>query len=254
MPDVISLLNFKGGTGKSSATQNLADILARRGMKILVIDGDRQSNTTATFLGQRVKPSLTDVICEKATFAEAIHQARENISIIGSDTDLDHAIIHLKEYHRAWSIIPNGIKKLQGIDLVLIDQAGAYTSVMEALLRSSNKVLIPCELEPYSVQGIFDMFTKLQTELPDHELDNGGIIPYAVDMRPKMTRIYLDQLKEAFGLLVLPSIRTDQTVPNAQSVQKTVMEYDPRCPAAQDFATLATHLFAPASVSLEVQS
>lgn len=242
MTEVISILNFKGGTGKSSVAQNLADTLARRGLKILVIDGDRQSNSTVTFLGNRVTPSLTDVICERAKFAEAIRQARPNISIIGSDTDLDHAIIHLKEYHRAWSIIPQGIKRLQNVDLVLIDQAGAYTSVMEALLRASDKVLIPCELEPYSVQGIFDMFDKLKIELPDHELTNGGIIPYAIDMRPKMTKLYLNQLKETFGPLVLPAIRTDQSVPNAQSVKKTVYEYDPHCPASKDFSGLAAHL------------
>jgi len=237
----ISVLNFKGGTGKSSTAQNLADAVARRGHNVLLIDGDRQSNSTITLLGERVTPSLSDVMTGRVPFKDAIKQARENLYVIPSDTNLDHVITYLKEHRHSFYIIKKALNTLSSIDLVLIDQAGAFTAVMEALLLASDEIIIPCELEPYSVQGIFDMFDKLSEELPDHELDNGGIIPYAVDLRPKMTHLYLQELRTHFGDLVLPEIRTDQTVPNAQSVKKTVWEYDKRSPAAIDFNKLAAH-------------
>src|SRR2546429_3560309 len=58
----ISILNFKGGTGKTSVAENLGHALARQGKTVFVIDGDRQSNTTTTLLGKRVNPSLSDDI------------------------------------------------------------------------------------------------------------------------------------------------------------------------------------------------
>lgn len=238
----ISILNFKGGTGKSSVVQNLGDTMARQGVRVLAIDGDRQSNTTVTMLGERKTPSISDVIARKATLAEAMREARPNFWVVPSDTDLDHSIGFLKEHYWAFDVLRKSLDQLPDIDVVLIDQAGAFTTVMQALLLASEEVLIPCELEPYSVQGLFDMFAKLEQELPDHSLANAGIIPYAVDMRPKMTHLYLDQLRQAFGDLVTDPVRTDKSVANAQSVKKTVYEYDPRCGVVKDFVALAERL------------
>jgi chromosome partitioning protein len=69
----ISILNFKGGTGKTSVAENLGHALARSGSTVFVIDGDRQSNTTTTLLGKRVHPSLTDVLTGKVELTEAIY-------------------------------------------------------------------------------------------------------------------------------------------------------------------------------------
>ena len=49
---VISILNFKGGTGKSSLAENLSHALALQGSRVLVIDADRQGNASATLLKQ----------------------------------------------------------------------------------------------------------------------------------------------------------------------------------------------------------
>jgi len=218
--------------------------MARSGVKVLAIDGDRQSNTTVTMLGERKTPSLSDVIMRKATLHEAMREARPNFWVVPSDTDLDHSIGFLKEHYWAYDVVRKALEQLTDIDMILIDQAGAFTAVMQALLLASKEILIPCELEPYSVQGLFDMFAKLEQELPDHTLENAGIIPYAVDLRPKMTHIYLAQLREAFGDLVTDPIRTDKSVANAQSVQKTVFEYDPHSGVIKDFTLLAERLLA----------
>jgi len=53
---IISILNFKGGTGKSSLAENLSHALALRGKRVLVIDADRQSNASTTLLAGRRTP------------------------------------------------------------------------------------------------------------------------------------------------------------------------------------------------------
>src|SRR6266852_4067184 len=181
----ISLLNFKGGTGKTSVAENLGHALARTGATVVVIDGDRQSNTTTTLLGKRVNPSLSDVLTGKVKLTDAIYEARDNLYVIPSDTNLDHVATYLKDHHRAYNTLRKSLDQLQGVDFVLVDQAGAFSPVMDALLIASDEMLIPCELEPYAVQGLFDMFNKLKRELEDHELRNAGIIPYNTNMSKK---------------------------------------------------------------------
>jgi cellulose biosynthesis protein BcsQ len=127
---------------------------------------------------------------------------------------------------------------------------------MEALLLASHEMLIPCELEPYSVQGLFDMFDKLQEELEDHTLTNSGIIPYNANFTKVMTRQYVEELREEFGDLVLDVMSTDVNVSYAQSEQLTIFEYETnhktKTRAAADFHKLAQR-FLPIEDTVNVE-
>jgi chromosome partitioning protein len=252
---VISDINFKGGTGKSSLTEHLGYCFAQRGKRVLVIDGDRQRNSTTTLLGgQYTTPTLKEVIEGSARLEDAIVQAhygdevsddvyedrvRENLFVLPSHPDLEKASVYLSANRKAFYVIRKGLEALKRpFDLVLVDHAGAYTPVMEALLLASDGMIIPCELEPYCVRGIFDMYEKLKEELPDHALVNYGIIPYAVNRSKSMTALYTNQLREEFGDLVIQSVCTDANVPKAQSNFETIFEYDPRSNCVKDFQAL----------------
>lgn len=249
---VISIINFKGGTGKSSLCENLGYALSQQGKSVLIIDGDRQRNSTTTLLGgQYTKPTIKEIIEQTANLEDAIVQAhysdlvsenpeneeddiyedriRQNLSIIASHPDLEKASVYLSANRKAFYIIRHALHSLkEQPDIVFIDHAGAYAPVMEALLLASDGVIIPCELEPYCVRGMFDMYEKLKGELPDHKLANYGIVPYAINRSKAMTAQYLEELEEAFGDLVIQSICTDANVPKAQSCFETIFEYKPR--------------------------
>ena len=243
---IISVLNFKGGIGKTSMSINLADALRERGNTCIIIDADRQSNTTTTLLGQRVEPSLRDFfITPKMKLTEVMYEARENLFVIPSDTNLDHVSTYLSNTPRAYYRMKEGVKQLEGkgVDFILIDHAGAFSKLMGALLESSHEMLIPCVLEPYSVIGLRDLFDKLALELEGYEIRNSGIIPYNLDFSKSITNVYLGELKEQFGDLLLSGIRTDTAVMYAQSQKQTVFEYAKeqkiRSKAAHDFRNLA---------------
>ncbi len=240
----ISILNFKGGTGKSSLAENLSHALALQGQRVLVIDADRQGNASTTLLAGRTTPTLTDVLKGEVPLEQAIKQARENLFVVPSDSNLDEASSFILLHRKAYNTLKNALPLLvSNFDYVFIDHAGAYTPVMEAALLASEEMLIPCELEGYAVQGLFNMFAKLQDTLSDHEIHNSGIIPYNVDLRYSMARQYLKELRETFGDLLTAPIRTDSTVPRAQSLQLTVFEYETqygvKSRAAGDFRALA---------------
>ncbi len=241
---VISILNFKGGTGKSSLAENLSHALALQGSRVLVIDADRQGNASATLLKGQASPTLTNVLKNEVQLESAIRQARDNLYVVPSDTNLDEASTYIHLHRKAYSTLRVALQQQPIFDYVFVDHAGAYTPVMEAALLASDEMLIPCELESYAVQGLFSMFAKLQDTLSDHTIRNSGIIPYNVDLRYAMARQYLKELRQEFNSLVTAPIRTDATVPRAQSVQQTVFEYDPRSRVAEDFRTLAEDLIA----------
>ena len=252
----ISILNFKGGTGKTSVATNLSAALTQRGYTCLLIDADRQSNTTTTLLGQRVNPDLNDFYTNaKMKIGDVIYEAREGLYLIPSGTNLDHISKFLRDNPRWYPKMRDGLASLggQGIDFVLIDQAASYSILMGALLEASDEMLIPCELEPYAVQGLRDMFTKLGQELEGHELKNTGIIPYNTNMSRGMTESYLQELRSTFGHLVTSEVRTDTAVPYSQSKQMTIFEYEKevkvRSKAAHDFRMLADRLLLPQEVT-----
>lgn len=270
---VISIVNFKGGTGKSSLCENLGYILSQHEKRVLIIDSDRQRNSTTTLLGgQYTEPTIKEVIEGLVPLEEAIRQAhykdlvsedldneesnvyeerpRTNLFIAPSHTDLEKASVFLSANRKAFYTVRYALRDLKDQpDIVFIDHAGAYSPVMEALLLASDGVIIPCELEPYCVRGIFDMYEKLKSELPDHELVNYGIVPYAINRSKAMTGQYLGELEEAFGDLLLTSICTDANVPKAQSCFETIFEYRPRpgmksfqSPSQGDFRKLSSQV------------
>ncbi len=249
-----SVENFKGGVGKTSTTTNLAMYLASQGRRVLVVDGDRQGNATTVLLRTKQRPAitLTHVLREEKVLTDAIYEAtaapdllgqRERLYIVPADSNLDKAVTHLKDTPAANETLRDQLDGLRGeIDIVLFDHPGAYTQVMYALLLASDDMLVPCELEPFSVDGIEDMVVKLKSELRKHMIRNAGIIPYNTDYRKDMTTSYLNDLKANFGDLVLNEIHTDTTVSNAQDDNLTVFEYDQlhhkKSNAARDFKVL----------------
>lgn len=241
-----SVLNFKGGTGKSSVVENLADAFCRQGKRVLVLDGDRQRNSSSTLLRGDREPTLADVIEGRKELASAIVEAKPYLYVVPGSGDLDVTSSYVVMHRKSYYVVKKELANLQGIDVVLIDHAGAFTPVMEALLLASEAMLIPCELEPYAVSGLFDMFRKLEDNLTDHSLQNAGIIPYNIDLRYGMTRQYLADLKKEFGDLITAPVRTDALVRNAQSLKMTVLEYEEtyheKSRAAEDFRGLAADL------------
>jgi len=238
----ISILNFKGGVGKSTLSMNIGHALAMQGQHVLLIDCDLQGNSS-TLLAQVNEPTLTQVLRGQAPLQAAIQNSRPHLDIVPSDRNLNKAANHIiGEGRRAYYTLRNAIRELKGYDIVFFDHSPNYNAVTETALLASSEMLIPCELAPFSVEGLLQMFDKLEETLVDHELEITGIVPFKLDRRQSMHTEYMKDLKESFGEKLLTAIRTDSAVSKAQSFHQTVFEYDPQSKAAEDFKTLATVL------------
>jgi chromosome partitioning protein len=237
----ISILNFKGGTGKTSLVTNLAYALAQQKKRVLLVDCDLQANASS-LLPEKRDPTLTHVLKGDASFTDAIQTARENLDILPADSELNTAANHIiATGMRAYGTLRSAARNLNGYDFLLFDHSPNYTAITEAALLASNEMLIPCELAPYAVSGLINMITKLTETLGDldHEVDITGIIPFKLDQRYSMTGKYLTSLQKRFNELVIRPVRTDSTIARAQSLGQTVFEYDGKSKAVEDFTALA---------------
>ena len=235
----ISVLNFKGGVGKTSTATNVAHALAMRGVPVLVIDCCLQANTSS-LLPQVEGPTLTAVLRGQAPLVAAIRQARENLWIVPADLQLDKAGNHIvAEGRRGYYRLRGEGNALTDFAFVLFDHAPTFSAVSEAGLLASEEMLVPVELAAFPVEGLLGMFTKLGDDLLDHTLTMVGVVPVKLNRGHKMHRDYLRDLNETFGAKVLRPIRTDTTVEHAQAYHQTVVEYDAKSKAARDFRIVA---------------
>ena len=193
----ISIINFKGGVGKSSLAMNLAHLLTLQGSQVLLVDCDLQANSSS-LLASCDPPTLTHFLQGQVPLGAVVRPARKGLYVIPADRDLTLAAAHIHGRRSAYYALRDAVWQVRGCNFVLFDHAPGYTPVTEAALLASKELLIPCELEPFAMQGLFHMFHKLDQTLSDHRLTTAGIVPWKVDRRYLMTLKYLSDLKKAF--------------------------------------------------------
>lgn len=212
---------------------------------MLLIDCDRQRNTSSILPADtEVRATLLEVLTGQVRLFDAMYEARPGLYVVPAHTDLNKAARHLtvEGSPRVLKGLRYGVEALEGIDYVLLDHAPSYSTITDAALLASEEILIPVELEAFSMDGLIDMITMLtERTLPDleHEVKITGVVPSNLDFTKKMTTIYLDTLKKTFKELVLPGVRADTQITRSQSVHQTVYEYNRHAKAVEDYKAIA---------------
>lgn len=244
---VISVLNFKGGVGKTSFVINVGHRLALDGYNVLVIDCDLQANAS-TLLDEITKPTLLDVIREMASIEASIKNARPNLDILPSDSNLDRAAPYIISNGNDGYYIIKGqidkLRKLEVYDYILFDHSPSYSPVTESALLASDEIIIPCELGTFSIEGLLQMIDKLKVTLSkrSHSIDVTGIVPFKYNASISMHETYLRDLQEEFDDILYPKVRQDSSIGKSQHFHKSVFEYEPKSKAAEDFTAIANIL------------
>jgi len=166
---VLSVLNKKGGVGKTTITTNLAQCLTILGQRVLVIDNDEQHNLS-TSLGIKLRnctKGLADVLTAppkslNSVVEEAIYGGIvEGLDCIPGGRALDKVVARpeaLKEVLKCDTI------KSQKYDIVLIDNAPTLSHNTVCAIKCSTHFLLPVQLRQYSLDGLAEMYRILQVE------------------------------------------------------------------------------------------
>jgi chromosome partitioning protein len=247
---VASVINQKGGVGKTTTAMNLAAALAEGGRKVLLIDLDPQSNLTA-HMGCEPGPddkTIYDVLTGAATAAAAVRKLAEpNLSCIPATLDLSAAELELAGEVGREMILRDALATLAAdpataFDLVVIDCAPSLGLLSLNALVASAEVLVPVQTEFFALAGIARLVEVVQLvqKRLNPKVRIAGIVACKVDRRPKLSQEVLDELRRHFtDVLYDTVIRPNVKLAEAPSHGQSVLKYAPDSHGAEDYRALA---------------
>lgn len=246
MPRTISIANQKGGCGKTTTAVNLGACLAEEGKKVLVVDFDPQAHATICLglepeaCGNTIYEATTET---GITIDDVIKDTKyPNLKIVPSKLMLAGAELKLRPIARDFIL-----KKLltdisDKHDFILIDCPPALGFLTINALTASNEVLVPCQTEYLSMEGLkqlLDTIDEVRISL-NRELKIVGFLPTIFDKRELLSRESLEGLRGFFKEQAFKTIINENTaLAQASSKGCPVIYYDKNCQGAKDYRSLA---------------
>ncbi len=245
---IISVVNQKGGVGKSTSAVNVSAYLGQSGFKTLLIDMDPQSNATSG-LGiypEDIKKSSYDAIINFEVPAKTVLKTGyDNLDIMPSSEKLSGAEVELVSNFKREYRLKDIIDQLSSeYDYILIDCSPALGLLTVNALTASGEVLIPLQCEYYALEGIARLLKTV--DLVKHNLNKGLEISGVVLTMYTRTRLSDQAVKEirkyfpgkVFKTIIPRNIRLAET----PSFGKPILSYDPGCRGARAYESLTKEL------------
>jgi chromosome partitioning protein len=247
MSHIVAVINQKGGTGKTTTTLNLGAALAYQGYRTLIVDLDPQGHTT---IGIGIEPdtiarSMADILTvPKMPVTEvAIPTYIMGLDIAPAQINLARAAeqVYTRVFREA--ILVNALRNID-YDFVLIDCPPSLGVLTTNSLYACDFIVIPCQISRYSLDGLADLLTTVETvkNLSIEDLfqdDLFRILLTMYDKRNSVTNEYiLDQLKPYRDKTFDAVIMKNEALNQAQIAQKVIFDYEPKCSGALDYLQL----------------
>jgi len=230
----IAIVNFKGGTGKTTTAVNLSYALTLKEYKILIIDCDTQG-TIANWFGL-VNPNNTlyELLTDKANLKDCIYGVRNNLDIIASNKYLTRIELRLAKEKNIEKTFNNKFKSIKGYDFVFLDCPPSLNIINLNALEYAEEVFLPVSMDYLALRGI-----KQVIDLIPRNTKISKIIPTFYDKRTRKSKEILEDLTSFFKDKVTKPIRINVKISECSSFHKTIFEYDPKSRGATDFKILA---------------
>jgi chromosome partitioning protein len=257
---IISLLNQKGGVGKTTTTVNLAAGFAAAGNKVLVIDLDPQTHLGLHFGIDETAASVYDLLMDESiTVTDALVNARENIDLVTSEVDLAAAESELaSKIDRHDLLSKKIIPILDDYDFILIDCPPSLGLLTINALVASKELIVPMQTHFLALQGVSRLFETVQMLVGglNPGLEVTGIVLCMHEKNTKLAREVVDDLQQFFDssresnvpwsncVIFDPPIRRNVKLAEAPSFGQTIFDYEPNCAGAKDYAKLAESVMA----------
>ncbi len=247
---IISVINQKGGVGKTTTVINLAAGLSMQGKKILVIDLDPQGNAT-TGLGlsntENSEETIYSVLNGNKKLNDVIQKTKfENLDLIASNVDLSGLEVETAGDSRRAFILNDELTAYLNdsggsYNYILIDCPPSLSLLTIMALVASNSLLVPLQTEFFALEGITQLMKTIERikKNLNPELSIRGILLTMFDKRNKLSgeveKEARDYFKDKVYTTVVPrNVRLSE----APSHGVPVLIYDKSCPGSKSYFSL----------------
>jgi len=249
MGQIISVVNQKGGVGKTTTSINLAAYLAHLGKFVLLVDLDPQANATSGLgidynnLNKGIYETLidthrvNDIVLNTAISGYKIAPATLNLA--GANVELVNLDNREFKLHNALLSARNDY------DYIIVDCPPSLGLLTLNSLVAAEKLLIPVQAEYYALEGLGQLVNTInlikQNLKPD--LDVLGAVLTMYDKRNNLSDEILHQLYQYFPNRIFRSvIPRNIRLTEAPSYGKSILEYDPKSKGARAYERLAREI------------
>ncbi|PKN94924.1 MAG: sporulation initiation inhibitor Soj [Chloroflexi bacterium HGW-Chloroflexi-6] len=250
MTKIYTLVNQKGGVGKTTTAVNLGAYLARLGQKVLIVDLDAQANATSC-LGvdkHSVKGGIYEVLLGiSPAGGHILTNSDLMISILPSSPSLAGAEVELVDQPQREFRLRMALQPLIGhYDYILIDCPPSLSLLtINGLMAAQDGVIIPVQCEYLALEGLGQLMQTLQRVRVSlyPEMKIRGLIMTMFEGRTHLAKDVVDEVRkhfpgQVFGAIVPRSIRLAE----APSYGLPIAVYAPSSTGAQAYQALAQEI------------
>ena len=244
---IISIINQKGGVGKTTTVINLASALSQLGKKILVIDLDPQGNAT-TGLGlsnmENSDETIYGILNGTRLISDVIKKTKfENLDIITSNVDLSGLELETAGDNDRAFILKDKLalyfNNSRGFyDYILIDCPPSLSLLTVMALVSSNSLLVPLQTEFFALEGLTQLMKtieRIKISL-NPQLEIQGILLTMYDRRNKLSSQVEEEARGYFKEKVYQTvIPRNVRLSEAPSHGVPVLIYDKSCSGSKSY-------------------
>jgi chromosome partitioning protein len=251
MGKIISVVNQKGGVGKTTTAVNLGAYLAYFGRQVLLVDVDPQANATSG-LGvdhRKSDKGIYDALIGKNSLAEVIKRTLQNnyylapatLALAGAAVEL----IGMEDREFRLMRLLQDVKA--DYDYIIIDGPPSLGLLTVNSLVAADEILIPIQSEYYALEGLSQLLETIfliQNNLKP-SLGIMGAVITMFDRRNRLSELVKNELHQYFPNRVFNSVVPRSVrLAEAPSYGRTILQYDPKSTGAQAYEALAKEILA----------
>ena len=247
MARIYTIVNQKGGVGKTTTAINLSTYLGHYNQNVLIVDLDSQANATSC-LGvdkRTIKSGTYEVLIGATTIGpQILRNSRFKMSLLPSSPALAGAEVELIDIPERETRLKNALQSISGrYDYIIIDCPPSLSLLtINGLVAASSGVIIPVQCEYLALEGLGQLSQTLNkvraSMVPD--LLVRGVVLTMFDSRTKLANDVVTEVHRFFPDKVFKSIIPRSVrLAEAPSYGQPISIYAPDSPAAKSYEALA---------------
>jgi chromosome partitioning protein len=247
MGKIISIVNQKGGVGKTTTTVNLGASLTIEKQKVLLIDFDQQANATISLGINRedINYDIVDILLNSAEVEEVILKTNvESLDIIPASIRLSQLedLLYNTDY-KEW-ILYKKIENLKNkYDYILIDCPPSLGLIIDNALFASDSVIIPVECGFYAYDALTQMVNKIDEVQKIKKINIEGILLTKLDNRNTFGYKIVDKVRFMFPNKTFKTIISASShIQEAPMYGKTVIQFSYNSRGSKEYRDLAKEI------------